>query len=354
MTPPATPYLLLDLDVFDRNVERLVQAIVRDGGKQWRPHVKAIRSPALALRLLEAGASGVTCSNVEDAAHMVAAGIGDVLIATQVTGEVRQEALVALNRRARVRCTTDSLHHARSLGRVAAAAGVVLPVLLEVDVGLARAGVAPGSAAVEMLRSLQSVHGLRCDGLMAWEGHTTRIADPRAKEAAIREAVGRLTETAAQCRAAGLAVAIVSCGGTGTYTVTSRIEGVTELEAGGGVFGDLRYRNEFHMPLEMALTLRTAVISRPTSRRIVCDAGWKVTGYYPTPSEPVGVPAFERLSYSAEHLTIELVAEDDTIAPGSELSLAVGYSDATVFLHRRLYAGRGGRILEVFDLPDHA
>ena len=235
---------------------------------------------------------------------------------------------------------------------MAAAAGVVLPVLIEVDVGLARAGVAPGSAAVEMLRSLQSVHGLRFDGLMAWEGHTTRIADPRAKEAAIREAVGRLTDTAAQCRAAGLAVAIVSCGGTGTYTVTSRIEGVTELEAGGGVFGDLRYRNEFHMPLETGADLAHGGDQPPDFAAHRLRRRLEGHRLLPDPVRAGRVPAFERLSYSAEHLTIELVAEDDTIAPGSELSLAVGYADATVFLHRRICTPRrGGRILEVFDLP---
>jgi D-serine deaminase-like pyridoxal phosphate-dependent protein len=348
---PATPCLVLDLDAFARNVDRMAGTIVRDGGKRWRPHVKAIRSPALARRLIDAGAVGVTCSNVRHAATMVAAGIDDVLVTTQVVCDADVAALVALNRNARVPSAVDSPWQARRLSDAAGAAGVSLPVLIEVDIGLARAGVPPGAPAVALARALQDLPGLSFQGLMAWEGHTTKIRPTEAKEAAIRASVGLLTDTARQCREAGLAVAVVSCGGTGTYPVTSRIDGVTELQAGGGVFGDRRYQVEFDIGLETALTLRTTVISRPTPRRVVCDAGWKSTGLHPRPSEPIGLPPIARTSFSAEHLAIELAADDATLLPGSIVTLAVGYADATVFLHRRILTMQGDRIGDEIALP---
>ena len=86
-------------------------------------------------------------------------------------------------------------------------------------------------------------------------------------------------------------------------------------------------------------------------RRIVCDAGWKATGHHPRPSEPLGLPAVAKLSYSAEHLAIELAADDADITPGTVLSLAVGYADSTVFLHRRIFTTRGGRVEGVLALP---
>ena len=51
-----TPALLVDLDVLDRNIER-ISGRLRAAGVGWRPHTKGIKVPALAHKLLRAGAS---------------------------------------------------------------------------------------------------------------------------------------------------------------------------------------------------------------------------------------------------------------------------------------------------------
>jgi D-serine deaminase-like pyridoxal phosphate-dependent protein len=282
---------------------------------------------------------------------MVEHGILDVLIANQVVTPGALAELARLNRDASVMVAIDAPPHVALLAAVARQAGVVLPVVIEVDIGLGRAGVQPGEAVLALARTVQSHAALRLCGLMAWEGQTTRIADPQAKRSAIEASVGLLLQSAQCCRDAGVAVDIVSCGGTGTYLHTGTLAGVTELQAGGGVFGDLRYRGEFHVPLEPALTLRSSVLSRPTPRRIVCDAGWKHHGLHPTPAQPLGLPGPLRLAWSAEHLTIE--CGQDTALPrvGERIDLAVGYADSTVFLHRELFAMRNGAIENVLPLP---
>ncbi len=348
---PETPFLALNLEAFERNVAQMAHTIVVQGGKRWRPHTKAIRSPAIAQRLLAAGASGVTCATVAEAETMVHAGIGDVLIANQVVGRDQLQRLAALNTTARVIAAIDAPAHVALLAGAAANANTVVPVVIEVDVGLNRAGVAPGHAAVALAQIVLAHSQLRYCGLMAWEGHTTRITDPVAKPAAIRAAVGLLTDTARHCKQAGIAVEIVSCGGTGTYPVTSTIDGVTEIQAGGGVFGDLRYRTEFHLPLVPALTLCATVISRPTARRIVCDAGWKYHGCHPTLSQPLRIPGLLSMAYAAEHLTLECGQDVAGFAVGERIELALGYADSTVFLHREVLAMRQGEIEDVLLLP---
>ena len=62
-----TPALLLDLDRFEANVERLSGAIAA-GGKAWRPHSKGHKSPWIARRQMDHGAIGVTCAKVSEAA----------------------------------------------------------------------------------------------------------------------------------------------------------------------------------------------------------------------------------------------------------------------------------------------
>lgn len=349
--PPATPFLALDLPAFERNVASMAHTIVTQGGKRWRPHTKAIRSPALMQRLIAAGASGVTCATVGEARAMVEYGIRDVLVASPVVAPGALAELAHLNRGARVMAAIDAPEHVALLAAVARQAGVVIPVVIEVDIGLGRAGVQPGESAVALAQMLLFHETLHFCGLMAWEGQTTRIADPTAKQAAIAASVGLLLQSAQSCRAAGVAVDIVSCGGTGTYLHTSTLDGVTELQAGGGVFGDQRYREEFHVPLAPALTLQSTVLSRPAPRRIVCDAGWKYHSLHPTPAQPLGLPGSLRLTWSAEHLTVE--CDRDMALPriGDRIELAIGYADATVFMHQEVFAMRHGAIEDVLPLP---
>lgn len=351
---PETPFLALDLDAFERNVANMAHTIVTQGGKQWRPHIKAIRSPALAQLLIKAGAIGVTCATVFEAQTMVDAGIHDVLIANQIVTREHLKLLAVLNQTARVIVAIDAPVHLALLLAAAAETGVCIPVVIEIDVGLKRSGVASANAAVELAQKVCACKHLSFCGMMAWEGHTTRIADQALRVVAVHHAVGLLIHAARQCEAAGMAVDIVSCSGTGTYLVSSGIAGVTEIQAGGGVFGDLRYRNEFGIPLLSALSLWATVISRPTVRRIVCDAGWKYHGYHPTLSQPLHILGVLHLAYAAEHLSIDCEQDVTDFKVGDRVQLAVGYADSTVFLHREIIAIRHGEIEDVLTLPVHS
>lgn len=352
-TLPETPHLALDLDAFERNVAHMAHTIITQGGKQWRPHIKAIRSPALAQLMIKAGATGVTCATVPEAQTMVDAGIHDVLIANQIVTREHLKRLAVLNQTARVIAAIDAPVHLALLSAAAVEAGVCIPVVIEVDVGLKRSGVASANAAVELARAVCACKHLSFCGVMAWEGHTTRIADQALRAVAVHDAVGLLVDAARQCEAAGMPVDIVSCSGTGTYLVSSGIAGVTEIQAGGGVFGDVRYRSEFGIPLLPALRLCATVISRPTARRIVCDAGWKYHGCHPTLSRPLHIPGVLHLAYAAEHLSIDCGQDVIDFEVGDRVQLDVGYADATVFLHREIIAMRHGDIEDVLTLPVH-
>lgn len=348
---PDTPCLLLDLDAFERNLASMRQTIVVDGGKRWRPHVKALRAPALAQRLQAAGASGVTCATVAEATTMVAAGIPDVLIASQVVGSDAVHQLAQLNRGARVIVAVDAPAHLAMLSAAARQAGVVLPVVIEVDTGMHRCGLPPGDAVVDVARRIGAEPALQFCGLMGWEGHTTAIADPTAKRAAVTAAICQLTDTAQRCRAAGIAVDIVSCSGTGTFPIAARVPGVTEIQAGGGVLGDRRYRTEYQIDLEPALYVRAVVLSRPSAQRIVCNAGWRYLAAWPTPARVCGLPGDVKLSPSAEHLTLDATEPLPDLPIGAALLFEVGYADSTVFLHPAFHAVRGGRLDSVLPIP---
>jgi D-serine deaminase-like pyridoxal phosphate-dependent protein len=344
-----TPVLLLDVAVMERNVERMA-TVFRQAGIGWRPHTKAIKTPAIAHKLLRAGAFGVTCAKLGEAEVMAQAGIRDILIANQIVGAPKLTRLANLLAYADPIVAVDCLDHVRALDAAATAKGLPLRVVVEVNTGMNRAGVEPGDAAVSLARAVHASAGLTFAGVMGWEGHTIKIADPEAKKRAVAGAVGLLTQTADACRQAGLPVQIVSCGGTGTYQHTAFLPGVTEVQAGGGIFGDLYYHDQMHVEHDYALTVLATITSRPTPTRVICDAGKKTMSSDAAVPRPRIEAPVKSVGLSAEHATIELETPTSALRVGDKVEFVVGYSDTTTVLHDEIVAIRDGRVEAVWPI----
>jgi D-serine deaminase-like pyridoxal phosphate-dependent protein len=345
-----TPAFLIDVRALERNIARMAETI-RGTGINWRPHTKGLKSPPLVERLLAAGAHGITCAKTSEAEVMAEAGVRDILIANQVVGEDKIARLLRVRTMADPIVAVDSAENVAALDAAAQAAGTRLRVVVEVDIGMRRAGTAPGEPAVALARLVAGSPCLEFVGLMGWEGHTTKIRDPIEKQRGIAEAVGLLTQTADACRAAGLPVEIVSCGGTGTYWIAARQPGVTEVQAGGGILCDLYYRESMGVDHELAATILATVISRPTPTRVVCDAGKKaMSSDAAVPRPRLDIPV-RSVGLSAEHATVELDAPSATPEVGEKIEFLVGYTDTTVHLHDELYAVCDGRVEAVWPVP---
>ena len=337
-----TPALLVDLDLVERNIAGMA-AFFREHGVGWRPHTKGQKVPRIAHLQIEAGALGITCAKLGEAEVMAAAGISDILIANQVVGPQKAARLASLLDRADVIVAVDSTANGEELSAAAHARGKRLRVLVEVDNGMQRAGVAPGAPALALARHLAALPGLRFCGLMAWEAHCLgRPMEERRR--CCEEAVGALVATARQCHAAGLDARVVSCGGTGTFRITAGIEGVTEIQAGGGIFNDVLYES-WGVEHPFALTVMSTVTSRPTAQRIVTDAGRKALSVDVAMPRPKDLTYVAEVHLSAEHGIINLTRPDDSsVKVGDKIEWIVGYGDTTVFLHDEMVATRGERV----------
>jgi len=338
-----TPALLVDLDVMEANIARMAAAC-RSGGVSWRPHTKGLKIPAIAHKALQAGAIGVTCAKLGEAEVMAAAGIRDILIANQIVTPEKIARLAGLRHHADVAVLVDDPSNVAALGAAARAAGVTLRVLIEIDIGMGRAGLRPGPAIRALADTIAQTEGVRLAGVEGWEAHTTQIEDQREKAEAIAKAVGLLTDVANTLRAAGFPIEIVSCGGTGTYQTTVRQPGVTEVQAGGGILSDMRYRTKYHVDHPYSLTVMTTVTSRPTTQRIICDAGKKTMSTDSGEPLPIGIEGPYRLGFSAEHVTVHLERPNNILKVGDRLEFVVGYSDTTVHLHDEMIGTRDGRV----------
>jgi D-serine deaminase-like pyridoxal phosphate-dependent protein len=345
-----TPALVVDVDTLDRNIAHVAKTL-KEAGVQWRPHAKGHKTPAIANRFMQAGAIGATVAKVGDAEIMAAAGIKDILIANQVVGPIKTRRLMGLiaSIGADVIVAVDSEANARELNEVAGQFGVKPRVVIEVDSGMHRSGIAPGEPTVELAKLITSLPNLRFAGVMAWEGHAVSMLDHDQRRDTVTKAVTTLTATADAVRAAGIPVDIVSCGGGGTYLTSSTIPGVTEVQAGGVTMGDGFYR-DLGSPVEPALFLITTVISRPTPERIIVDAGRRSID--PSQKAP-DVPELDgvvSLKFSAEHGTIQLDHASDTPKVGDRIKIRVNYTDQAVHLHETLYGVRDGKVIAAWPV----
>lgn len=345
-----TPAYCVDLTVMESNL-RLMADWMRERGKHWRPHVKCHKIPEVAQLQHAAGALGVTCAKVSEAMVFASAGIQDILIAHFLVGHHKLTRLVEVRRISDVIATVDHYVQAEALSAAMSAAGMDCRVIIEVNIGLERAGIRPGSDFRDLVRGIRDLPGVRLCGLMGYEGHLLRIPDLDEKRKAIAGAMAVLGECREQMEREGVAVDIVSAGGTGSFQFTADCPEVTEIQAGGGIFGDPFYQQQcLTQGLESALFVLSSVVSRPKLERAILDAGRKsVNPEHCAPQVPTTVsgrplPDAVVQGLSAEHLTLELGAESQHLHIGDKVRIIPGYADLTTPLHDVLYGIRGDRV----------
>jgi D-serine deaminase-like pyridoxal phosphate-dependent protein len=330
-----TPSLWVDLDAFDRNVET-AERLASEHGKLLRPHVKTHRTPALALRQLTRSTTGVTCATVGEAEAMVAAGIGDVLIANELATAPKIERAAGLAGRAAVTVAVDAEEPARALSQAATAAGVSVGVLVDVDVGLGRCGVEDAAAAAALGRAVASMPGLELAGLMGYEGRLRATAEDRPQRGAL--ALATLAEAKAALESAGLSVRVVSGAGTSTLREALRDPAITEIQAGTYALMEEDLAG-LDLPFEPAASVAAAVISRRDGRAVV-DAGRKTLGCDYGPPSAID-PGQRVVAVSEEHVVLD--CDGPAPALGSIVRLRPSHVRTTFNLHDDVWLERAGQ-----------
>jgi len=345
-----TPILCIDLDVMEANIAKMA-GFTGERGKDWRPHQKCHKTPAIAWKQIEAGAIGVTCAKVSEAEVMAAAGIRDILIANMIVGKPKWERLAALCRRADPIVACDHYAQVEPLAEICREAGVTCRVIVEVNIGLDRVGVRPGKETIELAQAVDRLDGLQLVGIMGYEGHLLQVADQDEKREKIYEAMNVLRHCRDQVLAEHLNCDIVSAGGTGSYQITSNCEGVTELQCGGGIFADPLYRYKCHVQdLEYSLSLLATVVSRPEKTRAILDAGRKSQFPDFVLPEVKGHPEAECVRVSAEHCELKLAGKSQDLKIGDKVELIPGYADFTTVMHDSFYGFRDDRLEVVWPI----
>ncbi len=341
-----TPSLILDLDAFERNLQRLQESLA---GRKilLRPHAKSHKCPQIALRQIALGAVGVCCQKVSEAEAMVEGGVRDVLVANEVVGAAKLKRLAALARQAKVTVCVDDAGNVAQLDVAARDFGVVLDVLVEINVGANRCGVEPGEPALKIAQAIVACKNLRYAGLQAYQGGAQHLRKVEERRTAIDAAVAGIERTLTLIEQAGIPRGKVTGAGTGTYMFEAASKIYDELQVGSYIFMDADYAKndwtESGIPrFEHSLFVWTTVMSRTRPDIAIVDAGLKAS------SVDSGMPRVadskaEFLKASDEHGVIQINGAPG-FALGDKIRLIPGHCDPTVNLYDHYVCVRGGKV----------
>jgi 3-hydroxy-D-aspartate aldolase len=337
-----TPARILDVPTMQQNIQRMAEFFA-EGPIKLRPHFKAHKTPEIARRQLAAGSCvGLTCATVGEAE--VAAGFcDDILIANQVIG-LDKCARVAILAKSGVdiKIAVESERGLEQMSKAAQDTETTVGVLVEVNIGF-RAGTAPGEPAVALARRVTDTPGVELRGLMGYEGPAAGIEERERREAMAKQALDRLLSTLPLFKEAGLPTEIVSAGSTGTYDMSGRMDGVTEIQAGSYVLMDTAYGKE-GLPFEQAFWVLGTVLSRPSATSATADCGHKSCSQDHGMPDVRGIPGATVTFLADEHATIAVPA-DSELKVGDRIQLVPSHIDPTINLHDVFYALEGDTVI---------
>ncbi|MCL1973861.1 MAG: DSD1 family PLP-dependent enzyme [Bacteroidetes bacterium] len=343
-----TPALILDLDIFQANLQRM--GAFFSGPVKLRPHIKTHKCPIIALEQIRAGAIGITCAKLSEAEVMAEHGIRDILIANQVAGYGKPERLAALADGIDIKVAVDNKANIDDLGRAALDFGSRIGVVIEVNVGNDRCGSRSFEETLDLAHHISAKKGLIFKGVMGYEGHCVFTADKTARSTACRSANKILVDSAEMLRSHGFEVEIVSAGGTGTYDMSGIYPGITEIEAGSYLFMDGCYSgimgNDLFRP---ALWVLSTVISKPEPGLALIDAGMKsLTHEFGLPQPLLSGAVLKGLS--EEHGRLALLPEADYLKVGDLVYIWPSHGCTTVNLHDRYCVVKNNRLVAVWEI----
>jgi len=345
-----TPVLTIDMDAMERNLASML-GMLAGSGVGLRPHLKTAKSPALAQRMIDAGAVGICCAKLSEAEVMADAGIADILLTSEVAGPGTFDRLVALAQRLPgFKAVVDNHWAVAEIASRARARDIIVNLLIELDVHTHRSGQPTPEGTLALANIIRDTEGVRLIGVHGYAGHA-QVRPLEDRQRLNGEAMALLSETVELLREHNHELAIVSGGGTGTAEMDVANGILNEVQAGSFLLMDTLYRDA-GLQFENALRCRSTIISRPTPERAVCDAGGKTLSSDGGKAEVESHRGVRYTHGSDEHgsLAVDPTQLDRELNIGDTITLLPSHVCTTVNLHDQFVGVRNGVVEAVWPI----
>jgi D-serine deaminase-like pyridoxal phosphate-dependent protein len=350
-----TPAVVIDLNVMEQNLSRMAEYCRRQNLK-LRPHTKSHKIPELAQRQIDNGASGITVAKIGEAEVMLNAGITDILVAYPIVGAEKARRLAGIAERASITVSLDSEEAAQTISAAASERRTNVGVLVELDVGFGRCGLADEAELLTLAQRVSSLPGLEFKGLMFFPGQF--LVGPEQRTALRIQVNGLLGRTLETFSRAGVPLATVSGGSTPTAYESDLFIGVNEVRPGMYIFND---RNIVGVaatsPENCALSVVVTVVSNSVSGRAIVDGGSKTFSsdrYLAGDGKGFGLVkedlAAELEHLSEEHGHLNIRHSDRRYRVGDRLTIIPNHVCSTVNLHDEVYGIRGEQVETIWQV----
>ncbi len=353
-----TPALVLDLDALERNIAAMASH-AKATGVALRPHAKTHKSAEIARRQVEAGSIGISCATLGEAEVMVAAGLPGVHITSPMVTEPKIARLMALNRQAHrgLSVAVDHPDNLRALAAAASSSGKRLAVMVDFSAGHNRTGCATTADALSLARAVRASPGIELAGLQSYSGHLQHIATRAERRARALAQAGILRDIIRALDQDGIALPVVSGGGTGTFDLDPEARVFTELQVGSYVFMDVDYLRAMKdgrnaPPFETSLFVQAAVVSVNARDYVTIDAGLKSFATDgPLPEPALDAPPGSRYEFFGdEHGRMFVPEGSQRPALGARVECVTPHCDPTVNLHDFYHVVRGDTLVDIWPV----
>jgi 3-hydroxy-D-aspartate aldolase len=352
-----TPALVLDLEMLERNIDEMAK-FAKAHNVKLRPHSKTHKSADIAKLQMAKGALGVCCAKLGEAEALGEEGVTGLHITSPVVTPQAIDRLMALNAKvAGLMTVVDHPANVEALDAAATKAGKKMTVIVDIDPGMHRTGVASPEAVVELVKKILATKSLTYAGVQFYCGRHQHIVDFQQRKAEIEERTEYLKGIVDKLKAANLAPGIVTGSGTGTHYIDAKLGVFTELQVGSYVFMDHDYnvcdlRGLDKPTFEQALQIDARVVSANTPGMVTVDAGLKAMATEKGPPMILkgAVEGSTTRFMGDEHLAV--VAPEGKEAPrhGEQVILTPPHCDPTVNLYEAYHIVKGDTLVEIWPV----
>lgn len=347
-----SPSLIVYRSLVVANLKAMLK--VAGSADRLRPHMKTHKMPEL-IKLTESlGIHKHKCATVAEAEMAAIAGGRDILIAFPIVGPnvARVASLIKKYPETTFRLLVDHLDVARALNEGLGGLGKKVPVLVDLEVGMGRTGIAPEKAD-SLYQYISESANLEADGLSAYDGH---IHAPDFEDRKAKASAG-IYETLAlrdKLESRGLHVPRLVMGGSPTFPVHAQLDAPgVECSPGTTTLYDHSYSVKYQdLPFTPAALVLTRVISQPRPGRICVDLGHKSVAGDPPAGQRVhflDVPDVTFVGHSEEHLVFDTPAAEH-YPPGTVIMGIPAHICPTCALHRWVYVVEEGEVVDRWEV----
>jgi D-threonine aldolase len=337
------------LVIYPERVKANIQLAISMAGdiNRLRPHIKTNKSSGAINLMIAAGISKFKCATIAEAELLGQCGSGDVLLAYQPSGPKLQRFISVIKKypSTSYSCITDSVSAVMEQSIAFAAAGLNVPVYIDLNVGMNRTGIVPGEEANLLYSFLSSAPGVTAAGLHAYDGHI-RGEDMNTRTKACDEAFGLVSDFKKQLEVAGLNVPVIIAGGSPTFPIHAKRKGI-ECSPGTFIYWDKGYvtgcPEQSFLPAALVIS---RIVSLPSASKVCTDLGHKSIGSENEMSRRVfflNADELQPVSHSEEHLVAD-ATPDHSYKVGDILYGLPWHICPTVALYERAFIVEKGNI----------